>query len=175
MTRAKPATQPELPLYFGRRPDRYTASLNGPAVFASSVHCFTPTDDDVYLLVRCRVGKATFDHTDGGLEMTQTLHALVAYPMDPAAGAERLTQMAIAHEHREERAARSTAKTVAGPLPFSADDDRLEGIGDPDSPHEAWPDEITQSECIRPGCGRLITDPIHHVDDDPDQEPPPNG
>lgn len=133
---------------------------------------FEPGDDQVYLLVRCRVGKSTINPPgDGGRIMRQALTAIAAYPVDPAYGAERLEQLAIAHEHREDTAARKRGETVAGRVDFSEADDRLADLGD--QPHEflrgILPGEDADA-CQIPGCARPASDPIHHVDEPGDHE-----
>lgn len=166
--------QPELPVFMGHKPSEVVVDLSGQP-YRSTIHAFTPGDDEVYLLVRCRVGKSTISPPgEGGETMRQTLTAISGYPVESGYGAERLEQLAIAHERREDQAQRDRGKPVAGKVDFGPDDDRLADLGD--APHEflraVMPGE-DPDVCHMPSCGRPPTDPIHHVDQD--QEPPTDG
>jgi hypothetical protein len=164
---ARLALQPELPTFFGHKPDRMVVDLSGQP-YESTLHAFTPGDDDVYLLIRCRVGKTTINPpgSDEGRTMRQALHAIAGYPLDPAFGAERLEQLATAHEHREDQAARDRGKAVAGRVDFAPGDPRLEELGN--EPHEflrgILPGEDAD-RCQIPGCGRPPADPIHNLEE----------
>lgn len=160
------ALQPELPTFFGHKPSEVVVDLSGQP-YRSTLHAFTPGDDEVYLLVRCRVGKTTLSPPgDGGETMRQALTAISGYPVEPAYGAERLEQLAIAHEHREDQAARDRGQAVAGRVDFGPDDDRLAELGA--EPHEYLRAVIPGEDpevCHMPGCGRPPTDPIHHLEE----------
>lgn len=164
MTDSRLALQPELPILFGRKPAEVVVDLSGQP-YRSTVHAFTPGDDEVYLLVRCRVGKTTIPPPGDDATMRQALTAIAGYPVEPAYGAQRLEQLAIAHEHREDQAARDRGKAVAGRVDFTDDDDRLEDLGN--SPHEYLRGVIPGEDpdtCQL--CGRGPQDPLHNATDD---------